>query len=120
MPRDRAALMDIILATNHAAEFLQGMTRAEFLVDARTQAAIVRQIEIVGEACGRLSREFRSEHPAVPWRDIIAMRNFLIHEYDEVDNFLVWKTAAVDLPALRDEVQALLEIEEGTEGSGAV
>lgn len=70
--------------------------------------AVVRQLEIIGEATNNLSRDFRSTHPEVPFRDIIDMRNVLIHDYAGVNTMIVWETCKIDLPPLKKAVEELL------------
>jgi uncharacterized protein with HEPN domain len=71
--------------------------------------AVVRAIEIIGEAATKMTPEARLEAPDVPWGAIIGMRNRLIHGYFEVDTATVWKTAAEEIPALVPKVQPLLQ-----------
>jgi len=98
--RDQAALLDIAKAARKVLQFKQGLDRAAFLADEKTQSAIVFQLLITGEAVKRLSQEFRSNHPDIPWTLIAGMRDNLIHEYDDIDLGEVWKTADRDIPKL--------------------
>jgi uncharacterized protein with HEPN domain len=70
--------------------------------------AVVRELEIIGEATSNLSKDFRSAHPDVPFRDIIDMRNVLIHDYAGVNTLIVWETCKTDLPPLKKVVEQLL------------
>lgn len=70
--------------------------------------AVVRLLEVVGEVAARLSPQFRDANPHVPWRDIINLRNRLIHAYDVVDHDIVWEILHKDLPPLVVELQRLL------------
>jgi len=81
MARDEVYVRHIVDAIEAITSFLAAMDYGRFTEDLRTQSAVVRQIEIIGEAASRLSNDFRSRHDDVPWRDIIGMRNKLIHEY---------------------------------------
>lgn len=75
LSRDDAWLLDIVQAARLALDFVGGMDEAAFKSDLKTQAAVTRQIEIIGEAAKRLSDEFRSQHPALPLRDVARMRD---------------------------------------------
>jgi uncharacterized protein with HEPN domain len=81
---------------------------AEFMGDVRTQDAILRRLEIVGEAVKRLPQAFRDAHPAIPWKRIAGFRDVAIHHYDRVDLDRVWMLAQRDAPVLLDQVKELL------------
>jgi len=81
-------------------DFTRGQDLSAFLADAKTQAAILHEIQVIGEATKRLSNPFRDSHPTVPWRDIASMRDKLIHEYDVVDLDAVWQVVDLDVPTL--------------------
>lgn len=100
MPRDEATVLDIIVACRRILDFTRGEDLAAFLADAKTQAAVLHEIQVIGEATKRLSDPFRDSHPTVPWHDIAGMRDKLIHEYDAVDLEVVWKVVASDIPTL--------------------
>ncbi|MBI4403936.1 MAG: DUF86 domain-containing protein [Deltaproteobacteria bacterium] len=97
---DAVLVRDIVEASELAQSFLQGVALPVFLNDMLRQAGVCRQLEIIGEAANRLSPQFRSQHPAVPWKKMIAMRNILIHMYEEVDVEELWATVKNDLPKL--------------------
>lgn len=71
-------------------------------------SAVIRELEIIGEAANNVSQEFRDLHPEIPWRDMVEMRNVLIHEYFGVIVETVWKTIQKDLPPLKEEVEKIL------------
>lgn len=100
MRPDDATLLDIRNAAGLAAEFVEGIDKAAFLADVKTQSAVLHQLLILGEAVKRLSDAFRSAQPGLPWRMMAGMRDKLIHEYDSVDLDEVWQTVNVDLPEL--------------------
>ena len=100
MRRDDAHLLDILKAARLAIEFKGAAAKAEFLNDAKTQSAVLHQLLIVGEAVKRMSPEFRSAHPQVPWKLIAGTRDKLIHFYEGVDLDEVWKMVTSDLPEL--------------------
>ena len=83
------------------------LNRNEFLKDELVQDAVIRQIEIVGEASKRLSPGFKDTHPEIPWKDIVGMRNKLIHDYMGVDIDAVWDTIEKDIVFLKRQIEAL-------------
>lgn len=107
MWRDDATLLDILRAARLALEFRGRLEKAAFLTDLKTQAAVLHELLVLGEAAKRLSAAFREEHPDVPWKAIAGMRDRLLHGYDDVDLDLVWKTVDEDLPALVKRLEAL-------------
>jgi uncharacterized protein with HEPN domain len=90
----------ILDAARQAASYAHGHVRADLDREPLLRDGLIRQIEIIGEAAGRLSENFRSRYPDVPWRDITAMRNRLIHAYAGVNLDLVWETVQQDIPQL--------------------
>jgi uncharacterized protein with HEPN domain len=100
MPRDEATLLDMLRAARLTLRFSGSVDKAGFLGDLKTQAAVLHELLVLGEAAKRLSPELRAQHPDIPWRAIAGMRDRLVHGYDDVDLDLVWKTVSEDLPAL--------------------
>jgi len=80
----------------------------EFATDWVIQDALMRELEILGEAGGRVSKRFASSHPEIPWRAIAGLRDVLIHQYEEVDLAKVWAIVEKDLPSLRQSIADLL------------
>ncbi|MEK7536040.1 MAG: DUF86 domain-containing protein [Patescibacteria group bacterium] len=105
MAKDSLYIEHILEAIANIEEFLRGINHDKFISDKLIQSAIIRQIEIVGEATKNLSVELREQNKDVPWQDITGMRDMLIHEYFGVDLEEVWQTAAVDIPALKLIIQ---------------
>jgi uncharacterized protein with HEPN domain len=108
MTRDKAVLLDIVRAAELVLTFTAGMDRTNFLEDIKTQSAVLHQLMVMGEAVKRLSGEFRSQTPHIPWTLIAGMRDKLIHGYDIVDIEEVWKTVSSDVPTLLAELRPLL------------
>jgi len=100
MSRDEAYVLDILRAARLANEFLAGCEREAFETDEKTQSAVLHQLLVLGEAVKRLSDEFRGRHPGVPWQQIAGMRNWIIHQYADVDLDEVFLTVQRDLPEL--------------------
>ena len=107
-PRER--LLDILEAIARIERYA-ALGKARFLQDELVQVWIVHHLERIGEAAARLGREFHEAHPHIPWREMVAMRNLLVQEYFSVDLEEVWSTVVRDLPALKVQVQALLEVD---------
>jgi uncharacterized protein with HEPN domain len=108
MSRDTAYILDILSAARRIQEGVQGITKEEFLLSWMRHSAIIRQIEIVGEATKRLSMPFRNAHPEIPWRAMTGMRDIVIHGYDAVDLDEVWNVATNDIPPLIASLEPLL------------
>lgn len=100
MGRDQDWLCDIVLAAQKAEEFLGDIDQKTFIKDEKTQAACIRQLEIIGEVVKRLSDETKSSFPEIPWKEWAGIRDILIHAYDRVDAVEVWKTLKKDVPQL--------------------
>ena len=105
----RMFLVDIMESIGLLGEFTRGMDFSEFADDRRTQAAVVRYLEIIGEAVKNLPETLRSAHPEVNWRAMAAMRDRLIHAYFGASDRIVWDTVEVDLPVLESQVRGILE-----------
>ena len=101
---DRAALADIL---DYIARIRRHATAPDVLDDELAQAAILRWLGVIGEAASRLSVQLRDDHPDVPWRRIISMRNILVHAYDQVVVRVVWEAVEL-LPELAIAVEAIL------------
>jgi len=102
MRNDNIYLAHIHDAIKCIEQYLQGTTYDQFASDRMRIDATVRELEIIGEASKNLSRRFRDKHPQMPWRQMMDMRNFLIHEYFGVNTKVVWDTCKNDIPKLKD------------------
>jgi len=108
LSRDEATLLDIQKACRLAVSFLGDLDRAAFQADPKTQAAVVHELLVLGEAVKRLSPAFTARVSGVPWAAIAGMRDKLIHHYDAVDLDLVWRAASVDVPRLLSALDPFL------------
>jgi uncharacterized protein with HEPN domain len=108
MGRDEGTLLDIAKAARAILTFVQDVQKEDFLVDFKTQSAVLYQLIVIGEAVKRLSFELRGQHPEIPWAAMAGMRDHLIHGYDTVDWDEVWRTATRDVPDLLQKLEAFL------------
>lgn len=91
-----------------ASDMAQGRVRADLDTDRMFNLALVRLVEVVGEAASWVESDFRALHPQVPWRDIVATRNRLIHQYDQVDLDTIWRIVQDDIPPLVAQLNAII------------
>jgi uncharacterized protein with HEPN domain len=98
-----------------ARQMAQGRSRSDLDQDRQLNLALVRLMEIIGEAAGRVSQATCDSAPAIPWPSIISLRNRLIHGYDQVDFDILWDIVAIDLPPLIEELEKLLGQSDGTQ-----
>lgn len=106
MSRDNAYLVDILRAARAIRRF--GVTKEQFIANEEKYEAVNRKFEIIGEAAHHLSPAVRQKLPDVPWHLVSAMRNILIHDYDDVNLNVVWDTIQEDLPPLITKIEAYL------------
>ena len=85
------------------------MTVTEFKKNELVQDAVIRNFEVIGEASNNIPLQFQSSHPDIPWRQMCALRNFLIHEYFGVDSITVWQTVQVNLPTLKQQLISVIQ-----------
>ena len=112
MPRDVLDYLDDIAdAMDPALEFVAGMDAQQFYADRKTAFAVIRALEIIGEATKRIPEAVRVRYPNVPWRQMAGMRDRLIHEYARVDLAIVWQTIVEDITAARPLVRSALQQE---------
>jgi uncharacterized protein with HEPN domain len=102
-------LEDIIRMCEEIKEFLQGISKEDFINSKLLQAGIVRDIEIIGEAAKNISTATREKFPDIPWKAITGMRDKVVHHYFRVDIDEVWKTATEDVPQLQPDIKRMLK-----------
>jgi uncharacterized protein with HEPN domain len=104
-------LQDIHEAMSKAETFTSGLDFAAFSADDKTVFAVIRALEIMGEAAKRIPGDVRDRYPEVPWRSMAGIRDKLIHDYLQVNLEIVWKTVVEELPALRPHIDRIVERE---------
>jgi uncharacterized protein with HEPN domain len=105
----RDYLKDISDSIEDIESFTKDLTFNDFLKDKKTQNAVIRSIEVIGEATKKLPRSLRSKYPSIPWKKMTGMRNKMIHEYFGIDLEILWKTIKEDIPSLKPLIKAVLE-----------
>ena len=108
-PEDRIRCLHIIDEAIEACKYVEGILFDEFVQDGKTIRAVIRSLEVVGEAASKLSMDFRNQHPDIPWQKIIGMRNRLIHVYFVIDSAVIWDTVKKKRPAFINQLESILE-----------
>ncbi len=111
MPRDRgdpALLHDMLQAAQAVSRYLAGKTREDFLREEVLRSAVERKLEIIGEAARKISGAFQDANHRIPWQKIAATRHALAHDYDDVNEEIVWRIATVYVPELIEMLRPLI------------
>ncbi len=101
-------LYDVLDAVKRIETYVQGVSKDIFFENLMMQDAVMHQIEIIGEASNRISEVFQYEHPELPWMQMRAIRNKIVHDYRGIELEIIWDTVNNDLPGLKTYVQRLL------------
>ena len=113
MKRDKVYLRHLLEAISNIEKFMEGVSKEDFFSNVEKQYAVLRGLEIIGEATKNLSDKLKTKYPQVPWKETAGMRDKLIHQYFGVDLELVWETIRTDLPELKNQIVRILrEMEE--------
>lgn len=107
---DTVALRQMLDHLEEAVTLARGRTRADLDADRVLFLALLKLVEIVGEAATRVPSTTQAAHPGVPWREIIGTRNRLVHGYDAVDHDILWNIVVVDFPPLARQLQEMLSM----------
>lgn len=105
-------LRDMLENANRAIEFVEGMDFEAFRKDEKTVYAVIRAVEIIGEATRNIPDDIRTKYPEIPWRDAANMRNKLVHRYFGINLEVIWQTLNEDLTMLADALQGIIRREE--------
>ena len=106
---DTVYLRHIIDAFLQIERYTNGVTYEEFLSNSLLQDAVIRQLEVMGEAARNLSADLQNEYPAIPWRQMISLRNRMIHAYFNVNIQIIWEIIQGDIPNLKKDMMRVLE-----------
>jgi len=104
---DQDLIEDILICLSKIEEYIYGVTYDNFINDYKTQDAIVRNLEIIGEASKRLSSELKKKYQDIPWKMIAGTRDKLVHDYFGVNIDIVWEIATNDAPALKQKLEKI-------------
>lgn len=106
--RDKGRLEDIKQYGHNVETILDGITFDGFVQDIRVYYSVMKNIEVIGEAANMLTKDFKEQHPELPWRQIVKMRNVLVHGYAQVSDVDLWETATKDIKVLLGRVESYL------------
>jgi len=110
--RDQDYLNDVREAVQRIATYTAAMTLEEFMKDSKTQDAVVRNLEIIGEATKNLSRHLRKSYSQIPWKDLAGVRDKMIHHYFGINYEVVWTISREELPGLLSQIEGILTKEQ--------
>lgn len=105
----RLLVIDMLASIDRIEEYTNGMSHHDFIADAKTRDAVLRNIQVLGEAANRVPLDFRTMHPQIEWTKIIRSRNIVTHDYDAVDFDIIWKIITVHLPQIKNSLENILK-----------
>ncbi len=114
MRRDEALLLDMLLAAQRIERFVGGMNAAEFADHEMAQSAVIRELQVIGDAARLITPATRAKYPSIDWPAIIGMRNRLVHQYFSIRLDLVWQVVEDDLPRLITAIEPLVPPDDQT------
>ena len=106
--RDKERLEHILTAINRVRRYTNGKAYEDLLLDDMMYYAVVKNIEIMGEAANMLTQEFQTAHPETPWKMVKGMSNYIVHEYFQIDTAVVWDVVNRELPILQKQIENYL------------
>ncbi len=107
-PRNKERLHHILEAIDNILEFIDNKSFEEFKSDKMLRFAVIKNLEIIGEAAYLLTKEFKEKHGTVEWDDMIGMRHVLVHGYYEIKNEIIWTTIESDIIPLRSKIESII------------
>jgi len=105
--RDKNRLEHILESIDNIFEFTEGMTFEDYIVDKKGRYAVVKNLEIIGEASYKLTTEFKNKYAEIDWKTIVDMRHVLVHGYYQVEDIIAWGVVQKDLQPLKEQIQKL-------------
>ncbi len=100
-------LDDILVSINKIVLYSQSINESEFYTNSEKQDAIIRRLEIIGEAVKKIPNEIRNQYSEIPWKEIAGMRDIVVHEYFEVSLEIVWRTVINELPKIKTQIEII-------------
>lgn len=108
--RDKGRLLDIIEAADYISTFVKELDYNSFVADKLRYFAVLKNVEIIGEAAYMISTSLKESHREIPWNQMTKMRHILVHDYSSVLPEILWDTAVRDIPVLEKQIKDLLEL----------
>jgi uncharacterized protein with HEPN domain len=102
-------LIDIIEAISNIEEYLHGLSEDDFYNDKKTKDAVVRNLEVIGEASNQITSAYKTQHSFVEWREASDLRNKIIHEYSGLDYVLLWEIIQFNIPSFKLKIEQLIK-----------
>jgi len=102
-------VLDVLSSIREIEEFIKDMSFNDFIKDRKTVNAVIRSLEVMGEAVKKIPQEIRDKYPKIPWKYIAGMRDKLIHEYHGVDLEIIWEVIKKEIPSLKPEFEKVLK-----------
>jgi uncharacterized protein with HEPN domain len=111
---NQAWVQDMLASIEHIEAYTAGIDFEQFEAAQQTQHAVLFNLQVIGEAAGKLAPALRETYPSLPWTQMIGMRNVIVHGYFSINLTIIWKTITEELPVLKTQLAALLADLEGT------
>lgn len=108
-PKDKTRLLHMLEAIDNLFEFTKGITSEEYKSNKILRFAVIKNLEIIGEAAYLLTKDFRENHPDIEWNAVIGMRHVLVHGYYQIRDEIVWATIQTELQPLKDKIELLCQ-----------